>query len=138
MDADLDDFPDDVAGLKRALATARVKAAAAEQRHFDVAAELAVAGHGVRRQGPDRRPLPSSPLSPNSSASMKTCCTISPSTRSGRTASSGSWASTSTAFWRSLTKASTSSRTRSKCTARTPTSFGDQTGLRPSVDSYSD
>jgi len=43
VDADLDDLPDDVAALKRALATARVKGAAAEQRHFDVAAELAVA-----------------------------------------------------------------------------------------------
>ena len=50
MDADLDDLPDDVAALKQALVMARVtaseaqnKATAAEQRHFDAAAELAVA-----------------------------------------------------------------------------------------------
>ena len=50
MNADLDDLPNDISALKQALMTARVKAseaqnnaAAAEQRHFDVAAELAVA-----------------------------------------------------------------------------------------------
>jgi len=50
VDADLDDLPDDVAALKQALVMARVtaseaqnKATAAEQRHFDAAAELAVA-----------------------------------------------------------------------------------------------
>ena len=50
MNADLDDLPNDISALKQALMTARVKAseaqnnaAAAEQRHLDVAAELAVA-----------------------------------------------------------------------------------------------
>ena len=50
MDAQLDDLPDDAATLKRALkialakaGEAQGKAASAEQKHFDVAAELAVA-----------------------------------------------------------------------------------------------
>jgi transposase len=46
MDADLDDLPDDVAALKQALRMARqaqIEASAAEQRHLDVAADLAVA-----------------------------------------------------------------------------------------------
>ena len=50
MDAQLDDLPDDVAALKQALkialakaGEAQGKAASAEQKHFDVAAELAVA-----------------------------------------------------------------------------------------------
>jgi transposase len=50
VNADLDDLPSDISALKQALMTARVKAseaqnnaAAAEQRHLDVAAELAVA-----------------------------------------------------------------------------------------------
>lgn len=43
MDTDLDDLPNDIAALKQALRTARVKASAAEQKHLDVAAELAVA-----------------------------------------------------------------------------------------------
>lgn len=43
MDTDLDDLPNDIAALKQALRTARVKASAAEQKHFHVAAELAVA-----------------------------------------------------------------------------------------------
>jgi hypothetical protein len=46
MDADLDDLPDDIAALKQALRMARkaqIEAKAAEQRHLDVAAELAVA-----------------------------------------------------------------------------------------------
>jgi transposase len=50
VNADLDDLPNDISALKQALMTARVKAseaqnnaAAAEQRHLDVAAELAVA-----------------------------------------------------------------------------------------------
>ncbi len=50
MDADVDDLPNDIAALKQALRTARVKvsdvqnkATEAEQRHVDVAAELAVA-----------------------------------------------------------------------------------------------
>ena len=50
MDADLEDLPGDVTALKQALKTALArageaqnKATAAEQKHFDVAAELAVA-----------------------------------------------------------------------------------------------
>jgi transposase len=50
VDADLDDLPDDVAALKQALKMAlanveeaQAKASAAEQKHFDVAAKLAVA-----------------------------------------------------------------------------------------------
>ncbi len=43
MNTDLDDLPNDIAALKQALMTARVKASAAEQKHFHVAAELAVA-----------------------------------------------------------------------------------------------
>jgi len=43
VDTDLDDLPNDIAALKQALRTARVKASAAEQKHFHVAAELAVA-----------------------------------------------------------------------------------------------
>lgn len=50
MDAEIDDLPDDVAALKQALqmalaqaSKAQDQAASAEQKHFDVAAELAVA-----------------------------------------------------------------------------------------------
>ncbi len=50
MDEDLSNLPDDVGALKQVLKMALAKASAAEQKHLDAAAELAVAqGHGLRR-----------------------------------------------------------------------------------------
>jgi hypothetical protein len=42
MNAEFDDGPDDVASLRQALTAARAQALAAEQKHLDTAAELAV------------------------------------------------------------------------------------------------
>lgn len=43
MDEELSNLPDDVAALRQALTAARAQASAAEQKHLDTAAELAVA-----------------------------------------------------------------------------------------------
>lgn len=43
MDAEFNNGPDDVAALRQALTAARAQALAAEQKHLDTVAELAVA-----------------------------------------------------------------------------------------------